>query len=257
MNPYQPPSLNAEAGAPAGAPVVVEPFTSVFGLFGRALSLYFGNLATIAAVTLAIYGPVNLAKCYLIHAARLEDNVVATSRVEMIIEGILGSLVTAALLAALNHKIQTGRDLGVREALSRGLRRWGSVFGARFLTGLRIGLGILLLVVPGVIWMVKFSLTDEVAALEIDRSAGRVMNQSAELTRGHGWKILGVGLLSAIPVLLIQFAGGMASSLAGSWVVTALVDCVADVVFRFFVPVMLLVYLGLGGQARVAEAAAP
>lgn len=256
MNPYQPPSAEAEIGAVPAGPMAVEPFTSVTRLFGRALSLYFGNMGTIAGITLAIFAPVSFVKNYLVHASGLEADVGATSRVEMIVEGIFGALVTAALLSALQHKIETGRDLGVREALARGLRRWGAVFGARFRSGLLIALGLVLLVVPGLIWTVKYSLTDEVATLDVDRSSGRVLNRSAELTRGHGWKVFGVGLLATIPVVTLQFAGGMAAGLAESWVVTALMDCVTNVVYRFFTPVMLLVYLGLGGQPRGEESEA-
>ena len=164
-------------------------------------------------------------------------------------------LVTAALLHALLHKIRTGRDLGVGAALSRGVKRWGNVFGARFRSGLYILVGILLLVVPGVMWMVKYALTDEIAALDPDRSSSRVLGRSAELTRGHGWTIFAVSLLSAIPVGVLQLGGGMVSGLVDSWVVASLVDCVTDVVYRFFVPVMLLVYLGAGGQAQGAAPA--
>ena len=250
MNPYQPPSLAAEAGSASPASVLGGPFTSVFGLLGNALSLYFGNFTRIAAITLTVFGPVNFIKCYLIHAAKIEDNLAASSRVEMLVENVFGSLVTAALLTALAHKIKTGRDMGVREAFSRGVAHWGRVFGARFRSGLYIGLGLLLLVVPGVIWLVKYSLTDEVVTLEVNRSASRVLSRSAELTQGRGWKIIAVGLLAAIPVLGLQFAGGMVSALSGSWVVTALVDCVGDVGFRFFVAVMLLVYLGSDAGGR-------
>ncbi|MFS8069529.1 MAG: hypothetical protein ACMG6S_24455, partial [Byssovorax sp.] len=48
----------------------------------------------------------------------------------------------------------------------------------------------------------------------------------------------------------LQLAGGVVSGLAESWVVTALVDCVGDVGYRFFVAVMLLVYLGSDPDAR-------
>lgn len=251
VNPYQPPSIEAEA-AP-NAPMAVGPLT-VGGVLGQAISLYFGSIGTVAAITLTIFAPVELAKNFFIHAAKLGDDVGATTRVEMVVESAFGSLVTAALLHALLHKLRTGRALGVKEALSRGFRRWGNVFGARFRAGFIIVVGLLLLVIPGVRWMVKYALTDEIAALDPDRGANDALNSSAELGKGHGWTIFAVGLLAGIPVLTLQFLGGVASGFADSWVVTTLVDCVNDVIYRFFVPVMLLVYLGAGGQAETSAA---
>jgi hypothetical protein len=248
MNPYQPPAYEAESATAAST--LGRPFTSVFGLLGDALSLYFGNLPTIAAITLSVFGPVNFLKCYLVHAANLEENVAASARVEMGVESVFGPLVTAALLVALVHKIRTGRAMRFGKAFARGFKHWGSVFGARFRSGLFIGLGLLLFVVPGLIWTVKYSLTDEIATFEVDRSSTRVLSRSAELTKGRAWKIFAVGLLAAIPVMGLQFAGGVVSGLTASWVVTALVDCVADVGYRFFVAVMLLVYLGSDPDAR-------
>ncbi|MEP7119794.1 MAG: hypothetical protein ABJE95_02745 [Byssovorax sp.] len=252
MNPYQPPSLAAEVGSADPASQLGGPFTSVFGLLGNAFSLYFGNLPRIAAITLAVFGPVNFLKCYLVHAAKIENDISASSRVEMMGESVFGSLVTAALLVALAHKIKTGRDLEVREALSRGFKSWGRVFGARFRAGLYICAGLLLLIVPGVIWTVKYSLTDEIAVLEVDRSGDRIMARSAELTQGRWWKIFAVGLLTMILVTAFQLAGGMVSGLVQLWWFTALVDCVTDVSFRFYVAVMLLVYLGSKTGARGA-----
>lgn len=250
MNPYQPPS--ELASVPVPSPTAVEPFSSVSGLLGRALSLYFGNIVSIASITLVVFVPVELAKNYFLHAAKLEDDVVAGSRIETLVGSVFGSLVTAALLHALHHKIRTGHDLGVREALSRGAKRWGNVFSARFRSGLYILGGLLLLVVPGLMWIVKYALTDEIATLDPDLSASRVLPRSAELTRGHMWKICGVGLLAFLPVFTFQFAGGVASGFADSWVVTAVIDCVSDVVYRFLVAVSLLVYLGLNDRAEAA-----
>jgi hypothetical protein len=241
MNPYQPPSVEADTALPA--PATVEPFTSVGGLFVRALSLYFRSLPLIAGVTLVVFVPVELVKNYVVTAAHLEDSLSASTRIEGLLEGIFGSLVTAALLSGLAHKIRTGRDLGVRGSLSAGVERWGSVLGVRVRSGFMVVVGIFLLVVPGIVWMVRYSLTDQVATLE--RSASRTMNRSVDLVRGHGWKVFGVGLLGFITVLLPQFAGAMLAGLADSWIVTALIDCVNDVVYRFFVVLMLLVYLGI------------
>lgn len=244
MNPYQPPAA-ALVDRPAGA---VEPFTSVLGLLGRASSVYSSNLGIIAAVTLVVFVPVELAKNWIIVGAHLQERYADILRLEMVVESVFGSLVTAALLYALVEKMERGRTVGVKEALSAGAKRWGAVFGARFRAGLYILVGLLLLVVPGVMFMVRYALTDEVATLEVDRSGPRVLERSKELAQGKGGMILGVGVLSFLLVSVPQFMGGFLSGLVDWWVVTALIDAGVDVLYRFFVVVTLLMYLGLAGR---------
>ena len=166
----------------------------------------------------------------------------------MMLEGVLGALITPALLHALVHRMETGRKCGIRETLAAGVNRWANVFAARFVSGFWVLLGIVLLVVPGLYWMVRYSLTDEVATLDAPRSASKVMNRSAELTRGYGWKIFGVALLGSIVVLGAQFVAGMFIGLVDQWAFAAAMNCVADVAYRFYVPLLLLVYLGVRGH---------
>ena len=250
MNPYQPPSLAAESTLPA--PAVVEPFTSVTGLMGRALSFFFGNITTIASITLVVFAPVELAKNLFVHATKLDANAMAASRIDMLVESVFGSLVAASLLQALAHKIRTGRDLGVGAALTLGMKSWSNVFAARFRVGLYMLLGAVLLVVPAIYWAVKYSLVDEIVVLD-GSSSRRALDASGELTRGHGWKILGVGFLAVLPIVVAQFAGGVVAGLTESWLLTAVVDCVNDVIYRFFIVVTLLVYLGVGGRMDASE----
>jgi hypothetical protein len=245
MNPYAPPAAELELPRPA-APVAHEPFTSVFGLFGRAVRVYFGNLGIIAPITLAVFGPVELVKNFLVHGASLEPTV--AMRVEMAVENVFGALVSAALITALVEKLEHGRSMGVGEALSAGVKRWGAVFGARFLAGFYILFGLILLVVPGVVLSVRYALTDEVATLEPSRAASRTLARSKEVAHGRGLRLFAVGLLAMLPLILLQVAGGALGELAGHWALTAAIDCVNDLLYRFLVVVTLLAYLGSGGR---------
>jgi len=252
-NPYQPPA--AELGtAELASPAEIEPFTSVFGLLGRAFGLYFGNLGTIAAITLIVFAPVEILKHFLVTSRHLEENIAATMRIEGLIETVFGALVAPALIEALVHKLETGRALGVGAALSAGFKRWLNVFGARLVSGLMIGLGSLLLIVPGLICAVRYSVTDPVATLEPPSKVNNVLRRSSELLKGHGLKVLGVGILALLVVFTTQFVGGIVSALVEFWPVTAAMDCLNDVVYRFLTAVMLLVYLGVGGSAGPSAA---
>jgi hypothetical protein len=82
------------------------------------------------------------------------------------------------------------------------------------------------------------------------------MSRSADLIAGHAWKLFAAGLAGMVPVLVLQFAGGMLSALAPSWILAAVVDCVTDVTYRFNAVLLLVVYLGLarGDGARLDPA---
>jgi len=49
-------------------------------------------------------------------------------------------------------------------------------------------------------------------------------------------------------VLGAQFVAGMVAGLVDQWAVSAAIDCAADVAYRFYVPLLLLVYLRVGGR---------
>ena len=77
--------------------------------------------------------------------------------------------------------------------------------GATLLTGLAVIGGVLLLIVPGIIFMLMFMF---VMFIVIDRGLGPVvaMKESARLTRGYKWQLLGFVLVLA----LINFVGALA-----------------------------------------------
>jgi hypothetical protein len=116
--------------------------------------------------------------------------------------GILKPLVALALLALWNafwgvlmirlaHDEVLGRWEGIGDAvgrLSAAMVFWAIV--AQILVSVVSGLALLLLIVPGVIVAVKFSLTLPAVVCE---GLGPVsaMKRSSRLVRGHGWSVFG------------------------------------------------------------------
>jgi uncharacterized membrane protein len=101
-------------------------------------------------------------------------------------------------------------------------RPFWKYLGASILLGLAIGIGIILLIVPGIIFALMYMFATFVV---IDRELGpiKALEESSRLTRGHRWKLLGfllmlvlvnllglialvVGLLVSIPVSSLAFA---------------------------------------------------
>lgn len=96
---------------------------------------------------------------------------------------------------------------------------WNAVL-AGFIVGIIVFFGIIMLIVPGIIFGVRLAF---VQYLIIDRKmeAMEAIKTSWEMTRGHGWQIFWMGLL-AIPIflagLILLFVGAFIS---GMWVATA------------------------------------
>jgi len=97
-----------------------------------------------------------------------------------------------------------GRERSLGAVLRAVFSRFGSIWGVAFMKNLMIGLGLLLLVVPGVIaFIVTFAM---VPAVLIDgASASESFDRSRDLARGSWGRILGAQLLGFMLMYLAYF----------------------------------------------------
>jgi len=111
----------------------------------------------------------------------------------------------------------TGAKAGVWQMLRRCSGKLAlQVLSTGFKAGLRVIGGLLLLVVPGLILMVRYTFVQPVVVLE--RTAGRdALERSKQLGSGHGWRIFGGFVLFELVYLLIYLCitlGGRAAGLS-------------------------------------------
>jgi uncharacterized membrane protein len=118
---------------------------------------------------------------------------------------ILHTLAQAAILYVAFQSMR-GRVVGIVEALRRGLSRFGAIVGLAILVGCGIWIGLILLIVPGIMFALRWSVALPACVVE---GLGPLasMKRSAQLTKGHRWKLFGIFLLlwvvSALAGLLI------------------------------------------------------
>jgi hypothetical protein len=117
--------------------------------------------------------------------------------------GVVGYFWVQAALVALVQDVRDGRaDRTIVETYRAVQPKLGSVIGAGILAGLGIGIGFLLLIIPGLFLLTIWCMIVPVIVLE-GRSVGEAFGRSREVVRGNGWSVFG---LIIVTFLLIAVA---------------------------------------------------
>ena len=98
-----------------------------------------------------------------------------------------------------------GRSMSAGPAIRETMSRLGTLIAAGLLVGLVSGLGMFLLIVPGVILFCGLSLTTPVVMLESPGGAFTAMGRSWNLTQGYRWRmflLILVGVVLSIVVIM-------------------------------------------------------
>lgn len=122
------------------------------------------------------------------------------SWLQLTVDLVLSSVCEAMILYATFQALR-GRAVRIGESMAIGLRRFVPVVIASLAAAVAEGVGLLLLVVPGLIAMVMFAVAEP--AIVVERLGPfEGLSRSIELTRGYRWSIFGllfvVGLVEAV-----------------------------------------------------------
>ena len=150
----------------------------------RAFEVLFRNAFVFFALAAIASAPLAL---YMWHAATTTAPSRFSEFVERVVSFVLLSLCEATIVHATFQTLRR-RPASIVESAARGFRRFGAVIVASLLRGLTVGVGMLLLLVPGLIWAVTFFVT--IPACVVEQLAGpESMSRSSDLTRGCRWQI--------------------------------------------------------------------
>jgi len=122
-------------------------------------------------------------------------------QIAVIIAGGILSFILALLLQPIllygSFQDMRGRPVRLSESARQGLARFFPILGTAILATFAAGLGMLLLIVPGMILMLMYSVAQPVCVVERLGPAAS-LRRSAELTKGYRWTIFGVLILVGI-----------------------------------------------------------
>lgn len=176
---------------------------------------------------------------------------VAGALATVVISVIISAVLQAAILRAA-AQATIGDPVDPEESYRYGFKRLGSVILVSALVGLAVIGGVILLIIPGIIFFVFFSVSVPVLIVE-NRRGREAMRRSWKLVKGHAWHAFGVLLVAGIIAGLI---GGAVGLIGGSaWVVRWMFTAIGQIlVAPFSALVSVLLYLDLRARSEALSA---
>ena len=126
---------------------------------------------------------------------------------------VLGTIGQAVILVGAFQYLR-GEPVQAGEAFRQAMARFLPLVGLGILYGLGVGIGFVLLIVPGLILLARWAVVIPACLVE-GTSPTDSMSRSASLTEGNRWKVLGVLLLTIIVFLIVYSIFHLALNPAG------------------------------------------
>lgn len=184
-----------------GLPVTCEEL-SLAGAFAGSFRLLVPRLGLVAAACAVWAVPSGLAE-YLIDSSQMPA--MLATWVRLAVEDVLGLFAAGAALALMVAYAEEKPAVSLGRAILEGIRAWPAMFVARLRAGVQVALWSLLLIVPGVVRGVRFSLVTIVAFRE---RAPDPCSRSEQLVHGQGWTMFGLMIVAEVLYQAAAFAFG-------------------------------------------------
>lgn len=153
----------------------------------------------------------------------------------------VGIFLTATHVYAV-RRLAAGSPLQVGDALRQGLYLWGRLLGIGFAVGVRVLLGLILGIVPGIYYFVQYAFTTQIAIFDgVD--AGRAMLRSRKYVKGYGWRILGYCLGYFFLYAPLAFSIAAVTPEGASLLQSAIMNAPLNVVLSLLTIFVTLMYL--------------
>ncbi|MGH2976833.1 MAG: hypothetical protein ACRDKC_00450 [Gaiellaceae bacterium] len=169
-------------------------------VLGDALAVYQRLWRRSVVVAGLVFAVVSLADAF---AARKSTE--ATTLVSVILALVGGLLVQGALVEVVRD-LHEGREPGpIGTYYTRTRGRLGTLLGASLLYGIGVAVGFLLLLVPGLIAVARWSLIVPLVVIE-RLGVGEAFSRSSQLVKGQTGRVLVLVVVSAIITGLVSLA---------------------------------------------------
>jgi hypothetical protein len=188
-------------------------------LLDRAFRLYTSNFSLMLGITAAAYVPFYL--IMVIIESRVGVNVqtpsggLSTLLFQIVFMILWASIAFPIASGAATYAISErylGNEVTIGEALRLALSRFWTLSIAQITATIRVLFGFLLLIVPGILWMLSYALIVPAVLIE-GQNATPSLRRSRDLVKGHRGKVFCVmfivNLLQGILALGVSMVSGM------------------------------------------------
>jgi hypothetical protein len=164
---------------------------------------------------------------------------------------IIWAILEAAILRAA-AQATIGDPVDVQASYRWGLRRFGSVILVSILVGLAVLGGLILLVIPGLIFAVMLCASVPALIAE-DRRGTDAMGRSWNLVKGHFWHAVGVIVVAG---LITGVVSGVIGAIGGdNWFLRWIFNAIATIITAPFSSlVIVMLYLDLRSRSEALSA---
>ncbi len=269
MAPPPPPPPSAGGGG-------AIPQRGLGDILTAAFELYRANAAKLIQIVAIVVVPLTFVSALLTKVAFkqscTEAGLQTAQTVQDVVDRCTGGYFRGALLAAIGFFIAVaiqqlwagavtrggaaatlGREVDVRASYQYAFSRLGGLIGLALLVGLVVGVGFILLIIPGIIFLVFLSVS--VSAFIIERvGVTEAMSRSWKLVSGQWWHtfivIVVAAIIAGVVNGIITAIGG--STFIGAWIFSSIAQIITG---PFVALVNVLLYIDLRARHEGLTAA--
>jgi len=170
---------------------------------------------------------------YVLMQPRSSSATPDASGVVLILAALLFGVVAQAMVLYGTFQDMRGKPFGFAESLKKGLARFFPIIGLAVCEAVAVMFSGILLIFPAFIVMTMFYVAVPACVVE---KAGPIdsLKRSAELTKGHRWKVFGLALLIGLVGIVVSVVLGGVFGLVGSPLVLSVVSLLWQAIFGAF-----------------------
>jgi hypothetical protein len=225
---------------------------SVGDVLNETFSIYGNNLGALIGGSLAVFVIVGVASGLLQHAGGLILGTLA-----LIVE-LAGRAIFVGFVVKLVEDVRDGRrDHSVGDLFSSASDAIVPLIAFGILFGIGVGIGFLLLIIPGFFLLTMWSVGAPAIVVEGEGPIG-AFGRSWKLVWGDGWRVFAVLVVVFLIVLAVSVVLAALASAIGGEVSTVIASIIAAVITApVYAIAVSVLYFDLGGGGKVAAGQAP
>jgi hypothetical protein len=222
------------------------------GVIGEAWNLYKAHWRHLLSISIVVYLAVAIIGVLLVALLTWLGAILAA-----LISLVAIFWLQAALVKAVED-IRDGRaDLSLSETFEAARAHLTAVLVAGILAVIGIGIGFLLLIIPGLVLLTFWSVIVPTIVLE-GKSAGESFGRSFDLVRGYFWRVLGIIVLTVLIYVGFEIVLSLILTPLADWLKNFVSTIVSGTLTApFFALVLTVLYFRLSAAQEGVAAPAP